>query len=74
LYITLAPAIEYNFFDYKESFKKQITLAYRLGYNYTNYTETTVFGKNDEYLWNHSLSLKASVRQVCKNNKTYLLY
>jgi hypothetical protein len=67
LYITLAPAIEYNFFDYKESFKKQITLAYRLGYNYTNYTETTVFGKNDEYLWNHSLSLKASVRQVWGN-------
>ena len=67
LYITLAPAIEYNFFDYKESFKKQITLAYRLGYNYTNYTETTVFGKTDEYLWNHSLSLKASVRQVWGN-------
>ena len=67
LYITLAPAIEYNFFDYKESFKKQITLAYRLGYNYTNYTEITVFGKIDEYLWNHSLSLKSSVRQVWGN-------
>ena len=67
LYLTLAPAIEYNFFDYKESFKKQITLAYRIGYNYTNYTEKTVFGKDDEYLWNHSLSLKASIKQVWGN-------
>mgnify|MGYP000036741766 CR=1 FL=1 len=67
LYLTFAPAIEYNFFDYKESFKKQVTLAYRLGVNYTNYTEITVFGKNDEYLMNHSLSLNGSIRQIWGN-------
>lgn len=67
LYVTFAPAIEYNFFDYKESFKKQLTVAYRLGATYTNYTEITVFGKEDEYLWNHSLSLKGSVRQTWGN-------
>lgn len=67
VYVTLAPAIEYNFFDYKASFKKQLTIAYRFGANYTNYSEITVFGKKDEYLWNHSLSLKGNVRQTWGN-------
>ena len=67
LYAKLAPAIEYNFFDYKDSFKKQITLAYRIGGDYTEYIEKTVFGKNEELLWNHSLSLEASVRQTWGN-------
>lgn len=67
LYIKLAPAIEYNFFDYKESFKKQLTLAYRIGGDYTDYIEKTVFGKDDEFLWNHSLSIEASVKQTWGN-------
>ena len=67
LYAKLAPAIEYNFFDYKESFKKQLTLAYRVGGDYTEYIEKTVFGKTEELLWNHSLSLEASVRQTWGN-------
>ena len=67
LYAKLSPAIEYNFFDYKDSFKKQITLAYRIGGDYTEYIEKTVFGKEDELLWNHSLSLQASVRQTWGN-------
>lgn len=61
LYAKLSPAIEYNFFDYKESFKKQLTLAYRIGGDYTEYIEKTVFGKTEEVLWNHSLGIEASV-------------
>ncbi len=67
LYAKLSPAIEYNFFDYKDSFKKQITLAYRIGGDYTEYIEKTVFGKEKELLWNHSLSLESSVRQTWGN-------
>ncbi|WP_347175219.1 hypothetical protein [Polaribacter uvawellassae] len=67
LYAKLAPAIEYNFFDYAESFKKQLTLAYRIGGDYTEYIEKTVFGKNEELLWNHSLGIEASVKQTWGN-------
>ncbi|MFT5762461.1 MAG: hypothetical protein ACI8WA_001590 [Polaribacter sp.] len=67
LYAKLSPAIEYNFFTYKESFKKQLTLAYKIGGDYTEYIEKTVFGKTDELLWNHSLSLEASVKQTWGN-------
>ena len=67
LYAKLSPAIEYNFFDYKESFKKQLTLTYRIGGDYTEYIEKTVFGKTEEVLWNHSLGLEASVRQTWGN-------
>jgi hypothetical protein len=67
LYVNVAPAIEYNFFTYKQSFKKQLTLAYRIGGDYTEYIEKTVFGKNNEFLWNHSLSLNGSVRQTWGN-------
>lgn len=66
-YVKLSPAVEYNFFDYKESFKKQLTIAYKIGGDYTNYIEKTVFGKTDEFLWNHSLSLEATVKQTWGN-------
>ena len=67
LYAKLSPAIEYNFFNYNESFKKQLTLAYRIGGDYTEYIEKTVFGKTDEFLWNHSIGLEASIRQIWGN-------
>ncbi len=67
LYAKLAPAIEYNFFDYKESFKKQLTIAYRIGGDYTEYIEKTVFGETEEFLWNHSLGLESSIRQTWGN-------
>ena len=59
LYANVSPAIEYNFFNYKESFKKQLTIAYRVGGVYNDYIEKTVFGKDNEFLWNHSLSFKS---------------
>ena len=57
------PAIEYNFFDYAESAKKQITLSYNNGIRYNDYIELTVFGKEEEYLWEHRLALGASINQ-----------
>ncbi len=44
-----------------------MTIAYRVGGVYNDYIEKTVFGKDNEFLWNHSLSLKASVRQIWGN-------
>ena len=62
-YWSIKPAIEYNFFKYSESAKKQLTLSYKNGAVYNNYIERSVFGKDDEYLWEHELSLGGSVNQ-----------
>lgn len=66
-YYSLKPAIEYSFFDYKESSKKQITLAYRVGRIYNDYIERTVFDKTTEGRWEQSLNLGASVKQKWGN-------
>jgi len=62
-YWNLKPAIEYNFFEYDESSKKQLTLSYRNGIKFNKYIERSVFGENKEYLWEHSLVLGGSLKQ-----------
>ena len=63
----LKPAIEYNFFDYKESFKKQLVISYRIGGIQNDYIETTVFDEDKELLWEHSLNLGGAVQQKWGN-------
>ena len=67
LYVSLSPAVEYNFFTYKESFKKQLTLAYKIGGGLTKYKEITIYNKTEEFLWNHEVSLGGSVKQTWGN-------
>ncbi len=62
-YWSLRPAIEYNFFKYSESSKKQLTLSYRNGVVFNDYIESTLFGETKESLWEHELSLGGSVNQ-----------
>lgn len=63
LYISFKPAIEYSFFPYEEASKQQVTLSYRIGGIHNDYKERTVFLKESEFLWEHNLSLGASVIQ-----------
>ena len=63
LFVSFKPAIEYSFFPYKEAAKRQVTLTYKIGGMYNNYIEETIFFKNTEYLWEHSLSIGASLIQ-----------
>ena len=67
LFWRLRPAIEYNFFKYSESAKKQLILSYRNGLYYNDYIERSVFAKNDELLFQHSFLLGGSVRQEWGN-------
>jgi hypothetical protein len=66
-YWELKPAIEYNFFKYEDSAKKQLILSYRNGLRYNDYIERSVYAKDDELLWEHSISLGGSVRQEWGN-------
>lgn len=50
------PAIEYDIFPYSESTRRIFRFYYILNYNYSNYTDTTVFLKTEESLWAQQLS------------------
>jgi hypothetical protein len=65
--IGFSPAIEYNIFPYSEVLKREITFAYKIGYNYNNYAETTIFNKDVESIWNHSFNLHVKYRQTWGN-------
>lgn len=67
LYLSVKPAIEYSFFEYKEASKKQITVSYRIGRLYNDYNERTVFNKTTESRWEHSLNLGGRVIQKWGN-------
>ena len=59
----VAPAVEYNFFPYSESTRRQFTVAYSAGYNSFRYAETTVFGKLEEERANHSVQTSFVMNQ-----------
>jgi len=46
----IQPEIEYNLFKYSNASRKQLRFAYKIGANYRNYTDTTVYNKTEEYL------------------------
>lgn len=63
LNITVSPAIEYNFFPYKESNNSYVGLMYKVGPRYYNYKEETIFNKMEELRFQQSLSLDLSFNQ-----------
>ncbi len=46
----IRPQIEYNVFKYSDASRKQLRFAYKIGANYRNYTDTTIYNKTSEYL------------------------
>ncbi len=59
----VAPAIEYNIFDYAEVPFKEFTIAYRLGWTRNVYTEETIFLKEQESLARQVLDVDLRIRQ-----------
>jgi len=57
------PGIEYDVFPYSESTRRQLRILYSAGFNYTSYTDTTIYDKIKENLWMHSLSASYEVVQ-----------
>jgi hypothetical protein len=57
------PGIEYDLFPYSESTRRQLRLLYSLGYNYSNYTDTTIYNKMLEYHLTHSFNAAYEVIQ-----------
>ena len=59
----LMPGIEYDLYPYSESTRRQLRFLYRIGHNYANYTDTTIYEKMEEHLWRHSLDIAYQVVQ-----------
>ena len=57
------PGIEYNIFPYTESTRRQLRLMYRAGYEYQNYTDSTIYDKMEEHLLMQSLAAAYEVVQ-----------
>ncbi len=70
LLFTVAPAVEYNFWTYAESTRRQLRFLYKIGYNHANYREETIYDKMQETLFNQSLTVTFEVREPWGNVST----
>ncbi|MBU2946877.1 hypothetical protein [Zobellia uliginosa] len=61
------PAIEYNIYPYKEVLRREIVFAYKIGYFHNDYIEQTVFLKEAEGIFSHSLDVQVRYRQPWGN-------
>jgi hypothetical protein len=60
---TIAPAVEYNFFPYSVSTRRQLRVLYRIGYNYSQYIEETVYDTKIDKLWSEILTITLSLSE-----------
>ena len=67
-----APAIEYNFFPYAESTRRQLCCLYRIGYKFSRYIEETIFEKTDENLLGQALNVTFEVKEPWGVASTYI--
>jgi hypothetical protein len=61
--LTVAPALEYNFFRYSQSTRRQLRALYTLSLNPVKYREETKYGKLRETLLKEELSLTLDLRE-----------
>ena len=59
----LAPAIEYNFFPYSESTRRQFTVQYSAGLNHFRYEDTTIYNEIQETRGDQALIASFDVKQ-----------
>lgn len=68
----IRPAIEYNIFPYREVLQRELVFAYRIGYFFNDYIDTTIFEKDSEGIFNHSMDIQLRYRQPWGNIYTRL--
>jgi len=63
LALEIGPAVELSLFPYDESTRRALTLEYWTGLNHFDYTEETIFEKEQESLVQHRATLSLNLRQ-----------
>ncbi|MFA5804281.1 MAG: hypothetical protein WC879_06525 [Melioribacteraceae bacterium] len=57
----ISPGIEYNFFPYSESNRRQLRAGYKISYIQNKYIKETVYFKTEETLWSQTANLTLSL-------------
>lgn len=63
LSLELSPAVEYSVYPYSDHTRRALTVEYSLGPTYFDYTEETLYEKEEETLVEQSLSASLNLRQ-----------
>ena len=71
--VNFSPALEYNFIPYSEVLTKEITLAYKIGYNFYEYFDKTIYGFINQEMFNQSLTLNLRYREKWGSIYSYLV-
>jgi hypothetical protein len=58
-----SPAVEYNFFPYSQSTRRQLRCLYTLKFTSLRYREETIYDKESENLWGQSLSVTLDIKE-----------
>jgi hypothetical protein len=70
LAVRIAPAIEWNYYPYAESTRRQLTFNYAVGLNRYDYKEETIFGKMSETVPDHTLIVSLDLKQPWGSTST----
>ncbi|MGN8224775.1 hypothetical protein [Gracilimonas sp. BCB1] len=63
LSIGATPSIEYSLFPYKEFNRREVTFRYGILGSYYDYSETTIYNKDEEFLWRQELTIRTDFTQ-----------
>ncbi|MEX0610377.1 MAG: hypothetical protein WD016_02620 [Balneolaceae bacterium] len=63
LSVGATPSIEYSVFPYREYTRREITFRYGVLGSHYNYTEPTIYDKEEEFLWRQELNVRADFTQ-----------
>lgn len=61
--ISMIPGVEYSLFPYQVATRRAITVVYRIGVQYADYFETTIFGETEQWLPRHELDASVAIRR-----------
>lgn len=64
LWAHVAPAVEVDLFPYSEHSRRQLPIAYRVGYIFASYFEETIYDRTNESLYLHSLSVGLDLKEL----------
>jgi hypothetical protein len=65
--MSLAPAVEWNYFPYLEATRRQLIAHYAAGVEYSDYRERTVYGVEQEMVPQHRVALQYRAREEWGN-------
>jgi len=57
------PSVEYDLFPYSESTHRQLRFLYSIGYEFSNYIDTTIYNKTSENLFKEELGMAYQVQK-----------